>query len=65
MTHTEMQSYVDQSDKLIALRKQVEEATFMIESVIMLQGGNLAPTAYRALCVACDNLKKISQEVAS
>ena len=63
MTHAEMQSYVDQSDKLIDLRKQVAEASFIIESVIMLQGGTLNPAAYRALCVACDNLKKIAPEV--
>jgi hypothetical protein len=63
MTHAELQSYVDQSDKLIDIRKQVAESTFMIESVIMLQGSNLHPAAYRALCVACDNLKKIAPEV--
>jgi len=49
MTHEEMQSMVNQIDKLIAIKKQISESAFMIESVLMLQGSNLTPHAYAIL----------------
>ena len=49
MTHEEMQSTVNQIDKLIAIKKQISESAFKIESVLMLQGSNLTPAAYATL----------------
>ena len=49
MTHEEMQSTVNQTEKLIRIKNQIDQAAFMIESVLLLQGGNLTPFAYAIL----------------
>ena len=49
MTHEEMQSTVNQTEKLIRIKNQIDQAAFMIESVLMLQGGNLTPATYATL----------------
>jgi hypothetical protein len=49
MTHEEMQSTVNHTDKLIVIKKQISDSAFMIESVLMLQGSNLTHAAYATL----------------
>lgn len=49
MTHEEMQSTVNQTEKLIRIKNQIDEAACMIEAVLMLQGSNLTPATYATL----------------
>jgi hypothetical protein len=58
MTHEEIQSHVNQTDKFISVKKQVQEAEFILESVLMLQGHNFYPHTLNALKRVAELLKK-------
>ena len=58
MTHEEMQSHVNQTDNLIRIKNQIQEAEFILESVLMLQGHKFYPHTLGALNRVSELLKK-------